>query len=201
MTSRRRLFRVLYRLGFTPWDGHPLAHSLRVLVEGSADATPLPAGTALDLGCGTGDNALYLAAHGWTVTGVDFVATAVEKARAKAAAAGAAVRFEQADVTTLSSVGIVDRVDLIVDNGCLHGMSDEDRRAYVREVTAVAAPEARLLIIAFVRGGSFGVPGIDEAEVMGLFPPRWTLLSSGDEPGMNHNGKNPVRQYLFRRTA
>ena len=78
-------------------------------------------------------------------------------------------------------------------------MSAEDRDAYVREVTAVAAPNARLLIVAFITGGSYGVPGIDPAEVEQRFSRDWILLSSGDEPGMDHNGKNPVRHYLFQR--
>ncbi len=95
---------------------------------------------ALDLGCGTGDNSIYLAKHGWQVTGVDYVAKPLDKARAKAAANKVAVNFTQADVTRLSSEGVGANFGLIVDNGCLHGMSDEDRDAYVREVTAVAAP-------------------------------------------------------------
>jgi 2-polyprenyl-3-methyl-5-hydroxy-6-metoxy-1,4-benzoquinol methylase len=88
MGGRHAVFGVMYRLGFTPWDGHPLAKSLRDLVEGNAGAASgLPAGTALDIGCGTGDSAIYLARHGWQVTGVDFVATALSKARTKATAA------------------------------------------------------------------------------------------------------------------
>ncbi|MUL64373.1 SAM-dependent methyltransferase [Mycobacterium sp. CBMA 234] len=201
MSSRQRLFRVFYRLGFTPWDGHPLATSLRDLVEGDSSLTP---GTALDIGCGTGDNALYLAGLGWDVTGVDYVATAVEKARAKAAARKGpalkgSVRFDQADATRLTGQGIGADFSLITDNGCLHGMSADDRDAYVGEVTAVAAPEARLLIVAFVPGGSFGVPGIEPAEVKRRFAIGWTLLASGDEPGLDHNGKNPARYYLFAR--
>ena len=198
MPSRQRLFRTLYRLGFTPWDGHPLANSLRDLVEGE---NALPAGTALDLGCGTGDNSLYLAKHGWQVTGVDYVAKPVEKARAKAAANNVAIEFARADVTRLSAEGIGTNFALIVDNGCLHGMSDEDRDAYVREVTAVAAPDARLLLVEFIRGGSFGVPGIDPDEVKRRFTTDWTLLSSGSEPEMDHNGKNPARHYLFQRAS
>ena len=200
MSSRQLLFTTFYRLGFAPWDGHPLAQSLTGLVEGVGRA-PLAPGTALDLGCGTGDNSIYLAKHGWQVTGVDYVAKAVDKARAKAAASKVAVNFARADVTRLSSEGVGENFGLIVDNGCLHGMSDEDRDAYVREVTTVAAPDARLLLVEFVRGGSFGVPGIDPDEVERRFVKDWMLLSSGDEPAMNHNGKNPVRHYLFARGA
>jgi 2-polyprenyl-3-methyl-5-hydroxy-6-metoxy-1,4-benzoquinol methylase len=198
MPSRQRLFRTLYRLGFTPWDGHPLANSLRDLVEGE---NALPAATALDLGCGTGDNSIYLAKHGWRVTGVDYVEKPVDKARAKAAANNVAIEFARADVTRLSSEGIGTNFALIVDNGCLHGMSDDDRDAYVREVTAVAAPDARLLLVEFIRGGSFGVPGIDPDEVKRRFATEWTLLSSGSEPEMDHNGKNPARHYHFQRAS
>lgn len=200
MSSRQRLFRVFYRLGFTPWDGHPLATSLRELVEGE---TALPPGTALDIGCGTGDNAVYLAERGWDVTGVDYVAKAIEKARAKAAerdaSAPGSVRFDQADATRLTGQGIGADFTLIVDSGCLHGMSADDRDAYVGEVTAIAAPDARLLIVAFVPDASFGVPGIDPTEVERRFALGWTLLASGDEPGLDHNGKNPARYYLFAR--
>jgi len=198
MSSRQLLFKTFYRLGFVPWDGHPLAQSLRDVIEGDR---PLPTGTALDVGCGTGDNSIYLAKHGWTVTGVDFVAKALDKARAKAAAGKVAVTFERADVTRLSSEGVGSNFDLIVDNGCLHGMSPEDRDAYVREITAVAAPDARLLLVEFIPGGSFGVPGIEPDEVKRRFAADWTLLSAGDEPALDHNGKNPARYYLYRRGA
>lgn len=198
MSSRQRLFRWLYRLGFTPWDGHPLAHSLMKLAEGTTH--PLsPPGTALDVGCGTGDNAVYLARHGWQVTGVDYVAKPLKKARAKAG--GLPAIFAKADVTQLSLSGIGAGFDLIVDSGCLHGMNAADRDAYVREVSAVAAPDAQLLIVAFIPGASMGVPGIGFEEVLRRFKDGWTLLSSGDEPAMDQNGANAARFYLFRRTA
>ncbi|MBX8687010.1 methyltransferase domain-containing protein [Mycobacterium sp. 20091114027_K0903767] len=193
MSSRQRLFRWLYRLGFTPWDGHPLAHSLTKLVEGTTHQ--MSPGTALDLGCGTGDNAVYLARRGWQVTGVDFVAKPLKKARRKAA--GLPVNFVKADVTQLSSSGIGAGYQLIVDSGCLHGMSSEDRDAYVREVSAVAAPGAQLLIIAFIPGWSMGVPGIGFDEVQRRFKDGWTLLSSGDEPALDQNGNSRARHYLF----
>ena len=198
MTSRQMLFKVFYRLGFVPWDGHPIAKSLEDLVEGDGALGP---GTALDLGCGTGDNSIHLAKHGWHVTGVDFVAKALDKAKAKAAANKVRVNFARADVTRLSCEGIGSSFGLIVDNGCLHGMSPDDRDAYVREVSEVAAPDARLLLVEFITGGSYGVPGIDPDEVKRRFAADWTLLLSGSEPALDHNGKDPARFYLFARAS
>jgi SAM-dependent methyltransferase len=190
----------MYRLGFTPWDEHPIATSLRDLVEGRDGSPALAAGTALDLGCGTGDSSVYLAKHGWKVTGVDFVAKAVDKARAKAAANKVAVTFAQADVTRLSSEGVGADYALIVDNGCLHGMSDADRDAYVREVTAVAALDARLLIVAFPPG-NFPVRGITQADIEQRFTKEWELLSAGDEPGLAINDRFTARHYVFARRS
>jgi ubiquinone/menaquinone biosynthesis C-methylase UbiE len=198
MASKHTLFRIFYRIGFTPWDGHPIAQNLQELVEGTGEKPPLPAGSALDLGCGTGDSSIYLAQHGWKVTGVDFVPKALDKARAKAGAAGLSVNFVQADVTHLSQAGIGSGFALIVDNGCLHNMSDNDRDAYVREVSAVAAPDARLLIVAFLPGGRFGVRGVDPAEMERRFASGWTLSSSGGERGLDHE-QTPARHYLFQR--
>jgi SAM-dependent methyltransferase len=181
MASRHTLFRVFYGLGFTPWDGHVLATSLRELIEGTPDTPALSPGAALDVGCGTGDSSIYLAQHGWHVTGVDFVAKALDKARAKARAAGVPVDFVHADVTHLSQAGIAGGFQLIVDNGCLHGMSDGDRDLYVQEITRVAAPGAHLLIVAAPPGGPVRLLGLDQAEVERRFTPAWTLLSTGAE--------------------
>lgn len=153
MASRHTLFRIFYRIGFTPWEGHSLGQALRDLVEGTGDTAALPTGSALDLGCGTGDSSIYLAQHGWKVTGVDFVAKPLDKARVKADAAKVSIDFVHADVTNLSQAGIGADFQLIIDNGCLHAMSDRDRDAYVRETSALAAPDAHLVIEAFIPGG------------------------------------------------
>jgi SAM-dependent methyltransferase len=192
MSSKHTLFKLSYRLGFTPWDGHPIAQNLQDLVEA------LPAGRALDLGCGTGDSSIYLAQHGWKVTGVDYVPTALEKARAKAAATTTSVAFVRADVTRLSHEGIGSDFQVIVDNGCLHNMSDGDRDAYVREVSAVAAPDARLLIVAFLPGGRFGVRGVRPDEMERRFAAGWTLVSTGAERQLDE-AQTPTRYYLYRR--
>jgi SAM-dependent methyltransferase len=214
MASRHTLFQIFYRIGFTPWDGHAIAQSLRDLIEGSGDTSALPAGKALDVGCGTGDSSIYLAQHGWKVTGADFVPKALDKARAKARAAGVPVKFVQADVTHLSQAGIDEKFELIVDNGCLHGMSDDDRDLYVEEITAAAAPGARLVIVAAAPGGPVRFLGLGEAEVRSRFTPTWTLLSSAaekmafaDDSGYRHTpialirNRFAVRCYLLQRAG
>jgi SAM-dependent methyltransferase len=207
MASKHTLFRIFYRIGFTPWDGHPIAQNLRDVVEGTTGTPALPVGSAVDLGCGTGDASIYLAQHGWKVTGVDFVPKALDKARAKAG--NMPVDFVEADVTRLSQSGIGTSFQLIIDNGCLHNLTDVDRDAYVREVSAVAAPDARLFIVAFIPGGRFGVPGIEPAEVEQRFADGWTLLSAGNEVDLDQARlskgaspeRNPARYYLFQRRA
>jgi SAM-dependent methyltransferase len=207
MASKHTLFRIFYRIGFTPWDGHPIAQNLRDLVEGTGDTSALPTGSVLDIGCGTGDSSIYLAQHGWKVTGVDFVPKALDKARAKAAAADVSIDFVHADVTHLSQAGIGADFQLIVDNGCLHGMSDHDRGLYVREISKAAAPSARLSIVAFKPGGPVGPSGIDQAEIERRFAPAWALLSAADEPRWTHPGRITgrfparfeVRSYVLQR--
>jgi SAM-dependent methyltransferase len=202
VTSRQLLFRTFYRLGFTPWDGHPLATSLRDLVEGSDDKPALTPGRALDVGCGTGDTSIYLAQHGWQVTGLDFVPRAIEKAKTKARTKtrSVTVDFRQGDATKLSAEGVGTGFGLIVDQGCMHGMSDGDRDEYAREVTAVAAPDARLLLVEFIPGGSIGVPGIDQAEIERRFAQGWTLVSTGNQPYPASRGRSDVlRHYVLQR--
>ena len=123
----RLTFSAMYRLGLTPWDGHPLPAWLREQIEQPGGLLP---GRALDVGCGTGDTSIYLAEHGWQVTGIDFVKRALDRARIKTSAAGVTVRYQQADVTRLAASGVGGGFDLIVDNGCLHGLNSHQRDAY-----------------------------------------------------------------------
>ena len=145
-------YRMAYRLGFTPWESagrtifaEQLSHLL--------DAGPAPgdAAKALDLGCGTGDHSIELAIRGWSVTAVDSVPLAIERARAKLPIAGADVTFVLGDVTNLPAY--VDQgYTLALDVGCFHGLTDEQRTAYGNGLTAVAAPGAQLLMFSFSPG-------------------------------------------------
>ncbi len=72
-------------------------------------------------------------------------------------------------------------------------MSDSDRDLYVQEITAAAAPDARLLIVAAKPGGPVGFLGLDEAEVKRRFTPAWTVLSAAEEPVAF--AKGPANRY------
>jgi SAM-dependent methyltransferase len=182
MDLTRLMFGIMYRVGFTPWEGHPVPARLREL--GERTGATAPKGRALDLGCGTADSSIFLAKNGWEVTGVDFVDKALSRARAKSSAAGASVRFVRADVTRLRDSGIEGPFALLVDNGCFHGLSDGGRDAYLREVSAVAAAGARLVLVAFPTHARRRAPrGVDPAEIERRFSSGgWRLLESGAEP-------------------
>jgi SAM-dependent methyltransferase len=114
-----------------------------------------PAGRALDVGCGTGTSAVYLARAGWTVTGIDFVPLAISRARLRARAAGVQVKFVLGVVPAFEGIG--GPFDLALDVGCLHSLDAPARQAYRGALARLLAPGAALLIFSFT---SSRVPGI-----------------------------------------
>jgi hypothetical protein len=90
-----------------------------------------------------------------------------------------------------------------VDNGCFHGMSDGDRDRYVHEITAAAAPNARLSMVAFKPSVPFGPSGVEQAEIERRFTPTWTLQSAIDEPQWTAQSRFAARftarSYLLKR--
>ena len=141
----RALYERAYRRGATRWDTGITPPEVVGIIEGPDALEP---GRALDLGCGTGTNALYLAQHGWFVTGVDFSTLAVSSARHKADWTSG-VNFVEGDVTRLRELGVDGPFDLVLDVGCFHSVALGRRDAYAREVTRVAGPGATLLVFAF----------------------------------------------------
>lgn len=128
-----------YEAGDTPWDvGVPDDHLTRFV--GSLDA---PRGKALEVGCGTGTNALWLAGQGWQVTAVDLSALAVEKARAKAPA-GVRCSFHQLDFLAAAPLG--GPFDLVFDRGCFHVFDGAaERRRFAERVASLLAPGGQWL--------------------------------------------------------
>ncbi|GAO01411.1 cyclopropane-fatty-acyl-phospholipid synthase family protein [Anaeromyxobacter sp. PSR-1] len=182
-------YRLAYWLGFTPWERQPLPPELEALVEGPG---ALPPGKALDLGCGRGAHAVYLASHGWKVTGVDLVTGALEKARRRAAEAGVDVQLLEGDVTRLGALGLSPGYRLVLDAGCFHGLSDPERAAYARGVTALRAPDAVALLFAFARGWRGPAPrGASAEDVASAFGPSWRLVRS--EPARESRLPRPLK--------
>lgn len=106
-------------------------------------ATPLSPGTALELGSGSGDDAIWLAQRGWVVTGVDVSATAVARAAARARQLDVAARFEQHDLGASFPAG---RFDL-VSAQYLESPVDFDRVVVLQRAAEAVAPGGLLLVV------------------------------------------------------
>jgi SAM-dependent methyltransferase len=104
-------------------------------------------GDVLDIGCGLGDNAVYLARHGLKVTGLDISPTALITAERRAKDAGVTVRFAVADATTLD--GYSDAFDTVIDSGMFHCLDEDGKRSYARAVHRATRAGATLLMSCF----------------------------------------------------
>jgi cyclopropane fatty-acyl-phospholipid synthase-like methyltransferase len=94
-------------------------------------------GSVLDAGCGTGENALYLASRGHEVWGLDFVPVAVERAKAKATDRGLGVHFQVGDALKLDQLGRT--FDTVIDCGLFHTFTDLERATYVSGLATVVS--------------------------------------------------------------
>lgn len=133
----------------------------------------------LDLGCGSGHWAVDLAQRGWEVTGVDIVPRALDRARERAAEAGVEVELIEGDLTALRAAGVGAGFDLFWDFGSIHGLDARQREAVGREVSAVAAPGARALVLAWKPGRRGPLPrGASRADIEAAFPD-WEVVDDG----------------------
>ncbi|TMM04384.1 MAG: class I SAM-dependent methyltransferase [Actinobacteria bacterium] len=164
---------LLYRLGITPWNRDAVPTRVVEVVNERSSG-----GRALDLGCGTGRDSVYLAERGWAVTGIDGVKQAIEAARERSQGAGVAVNWILGDVTRLETLGLGGGFDFVLDRGCFHGLSDRERERCAQGVTGLTGPGARLLLFAFQpRRLGLGPRGITAEDVQAKFGPTWDVVS------------------------
>lgn len=167
---RRRLAFMFWYLGRPPWDSGISPPELSEFIDNH------PPGRAIDMGCGTGTNAVTLARAGWQVTGVDFVPRAIGLARRKARAAGLNVHWMIGDVTRLQ--GINGPFDLALDLGCFHGI--RDKAAYLTQLERVLAPGGSWLMYGFFKSSQQQPgPGLTETDLK-LAGSRLSLLRRKD---------------------
>lgn len=155
-----------YRRGGRPgWDTGRPSSTLKRAVE---DGTLRPC-RVLELGCGSGTNAIYLAGQGFDVTAIDIAPTALSQGLQKAREAGVQVRWVLADVLAPPPL---EPFDLIFDRGCYHGVRRQNAAGYVEAIRRLSRPGTRVLILAGNandprRGG--GPPKIKEEEIRADF--------------------------------
>lgn len=172
-------FDLMYRLGFAPWERRDVERSWKPLLDGPDALSP---GRALDIGCGSGRDAVYLAKRGWQVTGVDFAEAGLNAARQRAREEGVEVQWLKGDVAELGALGVTPGYDLLYDFGCMHLLPDQARRGVARGLGELAAAPATLLIGAFMAGRRILLPrGMDEEELVALLGDGWELQERQSE--------------------
>jgi len=125
--------------------------------EALSEYPPAPGATFLELGCGAGNIALSMASRGFSAFGVDVVPEAIQWARDKAVEAGAAARFEAANLAHMPMFQD-GQFDVIFDGDCFHMITGRAREACFREVCRVLKPQGLLIAGGNVRDESFSDP-------------------------------------------
>lgn len=189
-----RFYSIAYAVGFTPWEraAQADAETLPRLFAREEQAHGGP-GKALDLGCGSGAHTVLLAERGWTATGVDLIPKALDRARKRIAEHGVTARVAQADVTELPADTVGVGYDLFLDVGCFHGLSPAQRAAMGAAVTAIANPDASMLMLAFKAGAApRPLPrGADRPDLEAAFP-AWRVTDV--EPANTTGMPKPLRR-------
>jgi SAM-dependent methyltransferase len=182
--ASKHFYDVGYRFFRMPWEIGPRSELVELVTSGR-----LKPGRAVDLGCGTGANAVFLAAQGFDVTGIDFAPAGLAKTAKAAQAAGVKVDVVLADLTALEPG--LGPFDLLVDYGTFDDLSDVDRSRYVESVSRLARPGSEFLLWCFewtprLRDRWFGVRPVAPGEVQRRFGAIWDFERFGgtDRPDM-----------------
>ena len=150
-------------------------------------------GSVLDVGCGTGDNALFFAQRGQPVVGIDFVEFPIMEAKRKAEELGVEAEFLQMDALKLARL---DRqFDSVIDCGLFHVLSDADRRAYVAGLTHVTKLGGKMFLMCFSdqEPAGQGPRRIRQDEIRAAFAEGWAVESIRS----SHFEPNPESKETF----
>jgi len=136
------------------------------------------AGAVLDAGCGTGENALFVASLGLAVLGVDVAETALAIAREKAADRGLEVEFAAADAFQLERLGRI--FETVLDCGLFHTLDGDERTRYVASLASVTEHDGTLYVLCFSDAGpDTGPHPVSQEELREALTPRngWNVAA------------------------
>lgn len=170
----KRTFEQRYQENDIPWNrDHPDFNLMNILEDIHLDPC-----SVLDLGCGTGINAVWLARHGFEVTGLDLSPTAITMAKERAGGENADIHFLAGDfLQTALPAGF----DLVFDRGCFHSIDSEDRKSRAAERIAQLLNEDGLWISLIGNADDvpreIGPPTLSAAEICRIVEPYFEILS------------------------
>jgi cyclopropane fatty-acyl-phospholipid synthase-like methyltransferase len=132
-------------------------------------------GPVLDIGCGTGENALFFAGEGREVWGIDSAPLAIQKAQKKADERGLSVHFLVMDFRNLPRLGRT--FGTVTDSGFFHTLSDDDRTVFVDNLAAVLSPAGNYFMLCFseLEPPGYGPRRITRQEIQDSFSSGWTI--------------------------
>jgi SAM-dependent methyltransferase len=163
--------------GPAPWDiGRPQPAIVRLASKG------VFTGSVLDAGCGTGENALYLASLGSAVLGVDVAETALAIARKKASTLGIEVEFAAADAFHLEHLGRT--FETVLDCGLFHTFEADERQIYVTSLGSVTKSNGTVQLLCFGdEGPDLGPHPVRQDALMTSFAPAngWNVIAIESE--------------------
>ncbi|MHA1924802.1 MAG: class I SAM-dependent methyltransferase [Candidatus Thorarchaeota archaeon] len=155
-----------------PWDiGHPQSVVIDLNESGEL------AGRILDVGCGTGENAIFLADRGSDVVGIDFTQRAIEIAQVKSFERDVDIEFLVGDVLELDYHFREMEFDVVLDSGLFHTLIDEERPLYVEQVTRVLKPGGSFFMLSFSvkQPGMTGPRRLSVSEITETFQERFQI--------------------------
>jgi cyclopropane fatty-acyl-phospholipid synthase-like methyltransferase len=186
MLKRTRSIVFNFSYLFSPrWDTGIPAPELVRFIEGKAP------GNALDIGCGTGTNLLYLGQHQWKITGMDYAPLAIRKACKKLKVYPATLLV--ADVTKPGGLDLPGPYDLALDMGCFHSLSNDDRKGYIQGLEKWMSPNGVYMVYAFQSVTPNASSGISKEEMIEHFKEKFVLRNYEQGQG------RPSAWYYFER--
>ncbi|WAM22758.1 MAG: methyltransferase domain-containing protein (plasmid) [Candidatus Methanoperedens sp.] len=156
--------------GTPPWDiGRPQKEFVRLAEEREIS------GRVLDVGSGTGENALYLASVGFEVWGIDAAQSAIKIAKEKAKERGIAVNLLVSDALKLQL--LKNNFDTVIDSGLFHVFSDEERPIFAASLSSALYPGGKYFMLCFSEHepGTYGPRRVTQAEIRAAFSKGWKI--------------------------